>query len=90
MASFWGWLWEKIRTAFDEDGGMKLDRETVQAAIELIQARLEQEGRRRQVVDLRVEDLSDEQRQELYGELERLLRPIVHEQLAKKKQQRAR
>ena len=77
MASFWSWLWDKLQTALEGDSWLKLDRETVQEAVRLIQTRLEEEAAHRQVAELRIEDLSEEKQQELYGELENLLKPKV-------------
>ena len=77
MASFWSWLWDKIRLTLDPDSWIKLDRETVHDAVQIIQERLEQEAERRQVRELKIEDLSPEQRQELFRDLERILRPRV-------------
>jgi len=90
VASFWSWLWEKISTALEGDNWLKLDRETVQEAVHLIQSRLEEEAARLQVNELRIEDLSDAKQQELYGELERLLRPKVQALLKERAEKKAR
>lgn|GEM_PF-5141776 len=90
MASFWSWLWEKISTALEGDNWLKLDRETVQEAVHLIQSRLEEEAARLQVNELRIEDLSEAKQLELYGELERLLRPKVQALLKERAEKKAR
>jgi len=90
VASFWSWLWEKISTALEGDNWLKLDRETVQEAVHLIQSRLEEEAARLQVNELRIEDLSEAKQLELYGELERLLRPKVQALLKERAEKKAR